>query len=220
MTDGLTRMRLHGYWRSSAAYRVRIALNLKGLEVEAIHHALPRGAHRAEAYLALNPQGLVPALETGDGVVAQSTAIIEYLEERWPSPPLLPADSFARATVRSMAGIISADIHPINNLRVLNRLRGDFGADDAAVARWVRHWIREGFVALEALARRHSADGRYAFGDSVSIVDACLVPQMYNARRFGCELGDFPKLSSIDAHCRSLDAFRRAEPENQPDAAN
>jgi maleylpyruvate isomerase len=211
-------MRLHGYWRSSAAYRVRIALNLKGLQVESATHALPRGEHRSEAYLALNPQGLVPALETEDGVFIQSTAIIEYLDERWPQPSLLPSSSAARAIVRGMAGIISADIHPINNLRILNRLRSEHGADDAAVARWVNHWIREGFLALEALVARHSTAGRFCHGDSVTVADLCLVPQMYNARRFGCDLAGFPTLVAIDAHCRGLEAFRRAEPESQPDA--
>lgn len=211
-------MKLHGYWRSSAAYRVRIALNLKGLQVESATHALPRGEHRSDAYRALNPQGLVPALETEDGVFIQSTAIIEYLDERWPQPPLLPSSPGARAVVRGMAGIISADIHPINNLRVLNRLRNEHGADDAAVARWVNHWIREGFFALEASVARHSTAGRFCHGDSVTVADLCLVPQMYNARRFGCDLAGFPTLVAIDAHCRGLEAFRRAEPESQPDA--
>ncbi|MCZ8132723.1 MAG: maleylacetoacetate isomerase [Steroidobacteraceae bacterium] len=212
-------MRLHGYWRSSAAYRVRIALRLKGLEAEGVHHALPRGEHRAAEYLALNPQGLVPALETEAGVLVQSSAIIEYLEERWPRPPLLPADPGARAVVRGMAGIVCADIHPINNLRVLNRLRSEYRADEAAIARWVNHWIREGFTALEAQVRRYTTSGRHCFGDGVTVADVCLVPQLYNARRFGCDLGDFPTLLAIDAHCRSLDAFRLAEPEAQPDAA-
>lgn len=211
-------MKLHGYWRSSAAYRVRIALNLKGLQVESATHALPRGEHRSDAYRALNPQGLVPALETEDGVFIQSTAIIEYLDERWPQPPLLPSSPGARAVVRGMAGIISADIHPINNLRVLNRLRNEHGADDAAVARWVNHWIREGFLALETSVARHSTAGRFCHGDSVTVADLCLVPQMYNARRFGCDLTGFPTLVAIDAHCRGLEAFRRAEPESQPDA--
>ena len=181
-------------------------------------HALPRAEHRSEAYLALNPQGLVPALETEDGVLIQSTAIIEYLDERWPQPSLLPSSSAARAIVRGMAGIISADIHPINNLRILNRLRSEHGADDAAVARWVNHWIRVGFLALEALVARHSTAGRFCHGDSVTVADLCLVPQMYNARRFGCDLAGFPTLVAIDAHCRGLEAFRRAEPESQPDA--
>ena len=164
------------------------------------------------------PQGLVPALETEDGVFIQSTAIIEYLDERWPQPSLLPSSSAARAVVRGMAGLISADIHPINNLRILNRLRSDHGADDAAVARWVNHWIREGFLALEALVARHSTAGRFCHSDSVTVADVCLVPQMYNARRFGCDLAEFPTLVAIDAHCRGLEAFRCAEPESQPDA--
>ena len=212
-------MRLHGYWRSSAAYRVRIALNLKGLDAETVTHALPRGEHRSDAYLALNPQGLVPALETGDGVLIQSMAIIEYLDEQWPEPPLLPSSPASRAVVRGMAAIISADIHPINNLRVLNRLRSEHGADDAAVARWVNHWIREGFIALEAAAARHSTAGRFCHGDRVTVADLCLVPQLYNARRFGCDLTPFPTLVAIDAHCRGLDAFRDAAPESQPDAS-
>jgi len=211
-------MRLHGFWRSSAAYRVRIALNLKGLQVDAVPVALPRGAHRAHEYRALNPQGLVPALETEHGVLGQSSAIIEYLDERWPTPPLLPADVGERALVRSMAGIITADIHPLNNLRVLNRLRSVHGADESAVTDWVKHWIGEGFDGLEALARHHSRTGLHSFGDQVSLVDLCLVPQMYNARRFGCALDAYPTLLAIDEHCRSLDAFRLAAPELQPDA--
>lgn len=212
-------MRLHGYWRSSAAYRVRIALALKGLEVETVAHSLPRGEQRVDSYRALNPQGLVPALETGQGVLLQSIAIIEYLDERWPQPSLLPSDAYSRALVRGMAGIICADIHPLNNLRVLNRLRSEHGADDAAVAHWVNHWIREGFLALEALVARHSTAGRFCHGDSVTVADLCLVPQMYNARRFGCDLEGFPTLVAIDAHCRGLEAFCRAEPEMQIDAS-
>lgn len=219
MVDQSTSLRLHGYWRSSAAYRVRIALALKGLEVETVAHSLPRGEQRADSYRALNPQGLVPALETGQGVLLQSIAIIEYLDERWPQPSLLPSDAYSRAVVRGMAGIISADIHPLNNLRVLNRLRSEYGADDAAVARWVNHWIREGFGALEALARKHSTNGGHCFGDTVTVADICLVPQMYNARRFACDLSEFSTLVGIDAHCRGLDAFRRAGPEMQVDAS-
>jgi maleylacetoacetate isomerase len=197
---------------------VRIALRLKGLDAEAVNHALPRGEHRAEGYRLVNPQGLVPALETDAGVIFQSSAIIEYLDERWPKPPLLPSDRDARARVRGMAGIIGADIHPINNLRVLARLRSEHGADDAAVARWVNHWIREGFAALEEQVRRLAPAGPYCFGADVTMADVFLVPQMYNARRFGCELGDFPRLVAIDERCRGLDAFRLAAPEVQPDA--
>lgn len=211
-------MRLHDFWRSSAAYRVRIALNLKGLQVESIAHSLPRGEHRSEVYLALNPQGLVPALETEDGVFTQSTAIMEYLDERWPQPPLLPDVARERAIVRGMVGVIAADIHPINNLRVLNRLRTVYDADETEVANWVNHWICEGFVGLEAMARRHSRSGLHCFGDQLSMADVCLVPQMYNARRFGCTLEDYPTLLAIDEHCRSIEDFRLAAPELHSDA--
>jgi maleylpyruvate isomerase len=218
IVDQSTRMRLHGYWRSSAAYRVRIAVRLKGLTFEEHFHALPKAEHRQEAFLALNPQGLVPALETAQGVITQSTAIIEYLDEIFPEPRLLPADAYARAVVRGMAGIVCADIHPLNNLRVLNYLRAELGAEEPRVNQWVAHWISEGFQGLEALARRHSSAQRFCFGDTATLADVCLVPQMFNARRFKCALDAFPTLVAIDAHCRSLEAFRLAAPELQPDA--
>src|SRR5690554_2885534 len=177
-------MKLYSYFRSSAAYRVRIALNVKGLSYETIAKPLLQGTHREPAYLALNPQGLVPALDIGDAVLSQSLAIIEYLDERFPEPPLLPADPIARAQVRSMAQAIACDIHPLNNLRVLDYLRRELKLDDAGVATWYRHWIAEGFRGLEVLARAHSGDGRFCHGASLTIADVLLVPQMFNARRF------------------------------------
>lgn len=216
--DQSTPMRLHGYWRSSAAYRVRIAVRLKGLTLEESFHALPKAEHRQEAFLALNPQGLVPALQTAQGVIAQSTAIIEYLDEVFPEPRLLPADPYTRAVVRGMAGIVCADIHPLNNLRVLNYLRAELAAEEPQVNQWVAHWIREGFQGLEALARKYSSAQRFCFGDSPTLADVCLVPQIFNARRFKCDLEAYPSLVAIDAHCRSLDAFRLAAPDLQPDA--
>ncbi|MBU3670974.1 MAG: maleylacetoacetate isomerase [Sinobacteraceae bacterium] len=211
-------MRLHGYWRSSAAYRVRIAVRLKGLALEESFHALPKAEHRQDAFLALNPQGLVPALQTAQGVITQSMAIIEYLDEVFTEPRMLPADPYARAVVRGMAGIVCADVHPLNNLRVLNYLRAELGADEPRVNRWINHWISEGFQGLEALAKRHSSAQRFCFGDSATLADVCLVPQMFNARRFNCPLDAYPTLVAIDKHCRSLDAFRLAAPDLQPDA--
>lgn len=211
-------IRLHGYYRSSAAYRTRIALNLKGLAYEQRAHHLARGEQRDAAYLALNPQGLVPALEVDGTVIPQSLAIIEYLEETAPEPPLLPREPQARAIVRAMALGIACDIHPLGNLRVLNYLRGELAQPEPAVERWIRHWIGSGFAALEPLVQRHSADGRHCFGDSVTLADIFLVPQMYNARRFGCELAALPALVAVDAALCELPAFAAAVPERQPDA--
>jgi maleylacetoacetate isomerase len=211
-------LRLHSYWRSSAAYRVRIALNVKGLAYDCVPQHLARGEHRQAAYLGANPQGLVPALETGEGVIAQSLAIIEYLEEGWPEPPLLPKGAFARATVRAMAQGIACDIHPLNNLRVLQYLRGPLGLPEEAVQAWYGHWIAEGLRPLEALVARHSRDGRHCYGNEVTVADLCLVPQLYNARRFRCELAPYPRLVSIGEYLESLPEFVNAKPELQPDA--
>jgi maleylacetoacetate isomerase len=211
-------VKLYTFWRSSAAYRVRIALNVKGLRYESLAKRLGGNEHRAESYLALNPQGLVPALDDEGFVVGQSLAIIEYLEETHPEPPLLPRAPRARAEVRAMALGIACDIHPLNNLRVLNYLKDPLGHDSAGVERWYQHWIHEGFRALEALAGRHSADRRFLYGSALSLADVCLVPQLYNARRFHCDLAAYPALTAIGAALEALPAFAAARPEAQPDA--
>jgi maleylacetoacetate isomerase/maleylpyruvate isomerase len=211
-------VRLYTVWRSSAAYRVRIALNLKGLSYESVPQQFGRGDHRTPAYLGLNPQGLVPAIDDHGFVLGQSLAIIEYLDERYPAPALLPGDPQARAMVRSLAQAVACDIHPLNNLRVLNYLKGPLGQDQDGVNRWYRHWIAAGFEGLEMLARRHSGDGAHLYGRSVTIADVCLVPQLYNARRFQCDLAPYPTLTAIGAALSASDAFDRARPEAQPDA--
>jgi maleylpyruvate isomerase len=209
-------VKLHGYWRSSAAYRVRIALNLKGLAFEQVGHDLRTGAHRDEAFRTLNPQGLVPALEWDGDVFTQSGAIIELLDELHPDPPLLPRDPRARAQARAMAAVIASDIHPVNNLRILNALRQDLGADEGQVGRWMARWTAEGFAALETMTRRHG--GAFAFGDAPTVVDCHLVPQVYNAERFGLDLAPYPRLLAAADHARALPAFEAAHPAMQPDA--
>ncbi len=213
-------MKLYTYFRSSAAYRVRIALNVKGIEVQYIPKHLIRegGEHQLDDYLALNPQGLVPALEHDGRVIGQSLAIIEYLEEVNPEPPLLPADRGERAIVRSMALSVACDIHPLNNLRVLNYLKDQLVLDGEAVSRWYRHWVAEGFRGLEEMAKRSSADRRHLYGSTVTLADVVLVPQMYNARRFNCNLAAYPTLVAICEHLESLPAFAAARPEAQADA--
>ena len=211
-------MKLYTFWRSSAAYRVRIALNHKALGYESVSKLFSRDEHRAPEYVALNPQGLIPALDDGGFVLGQSLAIIEYLDETHREPPLLPADPRGRALVRSMALSIACDIHPLNNLRVLNYLKGPLGQDAAGVERWYQHWIGIGFTGLEELARRHSGDGRHLCGTAVTLADVCLVPQLYNARRFRCDLTAFPTLTAIGATLEALPAFAAARPEAQPDA--
>jgi maleylacetoacetate isomerase/maleylpyruvate isomerase len=211
-------MQLYNFFRSSAAFRVRIALNLKGVEYERIAKSFAKHEHRAADYLALNPQGFIPALAIDGAVLSQSIAIVEYLNDRFPEPPLLPADALARAHVRSMALAIACDIHPLNNLRVLNYLRKELAQDDEGVNRWYRHWIGEGFRGLELQVAQHSKTQRYCFGDSLSLADVCLVPQIYNARRFQTDLTPFPKLVAISTHLETLPAFDAARPEVQPDA--
>jgi maleylpyruvate isomerase len=213
-------MRLYTYFRSSAAYRVRIVLNIKGLDYESVPRHLLRdgGEHRRPDYLALNPQGLIPVLVDGETALSQSLAIMEYLEETRPEIPLLPPGPAARAQVRAMTQLIACDVHPLNNLRVLQYLKTHMAQDEAAVASWYRHWITEGFSALETLVQRHSVSGQVCFGDRVSMADACLVPQMYNARRFETDMEPYPGLCGVSRFLESLPAFRDAAPENQPDA--
>jgi maleylpyruvate isomerase len=211
-------MKLYTFFRSSAAFRVRIALNLKGLQYESLPKQFSRNEHRAPDYLALNPQGLIPALAADGVVLSQSLAIIEYLNDRHPAPPLLPNDPIDRARVRSMALGIACEIHPLNNLRVLNYLRDQLGQDDDGVGTWYRHWVSEGFRGLELQAREFSDKGRYCFGDAVSLADVLLVPQMFNARRFKTDLTPFPTLVGISTHLEALPAFAAARPEVQPDA--
>lgn len=209
-------MKLHGYFRSSAAYRVRIALNIKGVATEQAFVHLVRREHLAEDYRSLNPQGRVPALETDDGaVLIQSPAILEWIEENWPEPPLLPGDARARAEIRAACAVIGCDIHPLNNLSTLTWLKQRLGADQAAVDAWYAHWIHEGFAALEQLIR----PGPYAFGDAPTMADLYIVPQVFNARRFSVPLDAYPKIRAVDEACRAQPAFAAAAPENQPDAA-
>lgn len=211
-------MRLYTYYRSSAAYRVRIALNLKGLSYDSLAVHLRHGDQGRADYLAINPQGLVPTLVVDDLYLGQSLAIIEYLEEIHPTPPLLPGSPAERARVRQLALLIACDIHPLNNLVVLRMLEEMFGADEAARARWYCRHVERGLHALEALVAGHPSTGSFCHGDTPGLADVCLVPQMYNARRFSCALEACPTLVRIDERCRALDAFQRAAPEVQPDA--
>ncbi|RDE05013.1 maleylacetoacetate isomerase [Sphingomonas aracearum] len=209
-------MILHGYWRSTASYRVRIALNLKGLSYAQVTHDLRTGAQASEEYRALQPQGLVPALEADEAVLVQSPAILEWLEERYPEPALLPASLTDRATVRAMAAVIGCDIHPLNNLRVLNALSGAFAASPDQVNAWIARWIGDGFAALEGMIARHG--GGFAFGDRVSLADCYLVPQLYSAERFGVDLAAFPALVAAAERARALPEVAAAHPDRQPDA--
>lgn len=210
-------MILHGYWRSGTSYRTRIALNAKGLAYEQISHDLRIGEQRAENFLMLNPQGLVPALEVDGQVLTQSTAIIEWLEERYPDPPLLPKGAEDRAVVRAMSLIVACDIHPLNNVRVLNRLRDELGAGPDAVQAWIAHWIVEGFAALEVMIGRHG--GQFCFGDRLTMVDCHVVPQVYSAERFGINLDAFPRLVETVMRVREHPAVLAAHPDRQADAA-
>lgn len=205
---------LHGFWRSTASWRVRIALGLKGLEWRGVAHHLRLGEQRAPEYLALNPQGFVPALEVGGAVLTQSLAICEYLDEVYPEPPLLPADPLARAKVRAFAQVIACDIHPVQNLKVLKMLKKR-GLDQAATDAWAAEVIESGLAACAALIAGHS--GPYCFGDQVTLADVLLVPQLGNARRFGATF-DFGRISEIEAACMALPAFVAAAPERQADA--
>ncbi|MDO4706468.1 MAG: maleylacetoacetate isomerase [Comamonadaceae bacterium] len=212
-------MKLYTYFRSSAAYRVRIALNLKGLSYEAVPVHLVRGEQRQSDYCKLNPAGLVPALEVDGQALTQSLAIIEYLEETQGGPALLPADALGRARVRALAQAIACDTHPLNNLRVLQYLGQSLGVDEAQRTAWYRHWVQLGLGAVERMLADDPRTGAFCHGDQPTLADCCLVPQVFNARRFGCSLDAMPTVQRIAAHCEQLEAFRRAAPEQQPDAA-
>jgi maleylpyruvate isomerase len=214
-------VKLYGYFRSSATYRVRIALNLKGIPWQSVLVDLraPVSAQHTREFRSLNPHGLIPVLVDGEHALTQSLAIIEYLEETHPQPPLLPRDPAARAVVRALALAVTCDIHPLNNLRVLNYLRGPLGCDDAAVNAWYGHWIAQGFAALERDAVRLSGDGRHMYGTAVTLADVCIVPQMANARRFHCDVTPYPMLRAICEYLESQPAFAQAAPEMQPDAS-
>ncbi len=213
-------MKLYGYFRSSASYRVRIALNLKGLSHEhaSVHLSRNGGQQFTAAFRMLNPQGLVPVLQDGERLLTQSLAIIEYLDETHPEPPLLPASPEGRARVRALAQAIACDIHPLNNLRVLNYLSGPLGTDENRKRAWYHHWIAEGLLPLEAQLGGDPQRGRFCHGDTPGLADCCLVPQLANARRFKCELAPYQTLLAIEAHCQGLEAFQRAAPDRQPDA--
>ena len=207
---------LHAYWRSGTSYRTRIGLNLKGLAYELRPVNLLAGDQGSNAYKALDPQGLVPTLEAEGAVLIQSPAILEWLEEAHPEPPLLPSGTTERATVRAMAALVGCDIHPLNNLRVLRALRREAGANDAQIASWQTRWISDGFVALEQLIGR---DGEgFCFGETPTLADCYLIPQVYAARRIGVDLSPYPLIQAVDEHAQALEPIAAAHPDRQPDA--
>lgn len=214
-------MKLHTFFRSSASYRVRIALNLKGMPAVHAHVHLSKngGEQFGPQFEALNPQHLLPVLEDDSLVLPQSLAIIEYLDETHPAIPLLPADAAGRARVRALSQLIACDIHPINNLRVLKYLSGELALSDAQKNAWYRHWVALGLAALETQLTRSPQTGLFCHGDTPTMADCCLVPQLYNARRFDCDLAPYPTIRAIEARCEAMEAFATARPEAQPDAA-
>jgi maleylacetoacetate isomerase/maleylpyruvate isomerase len=211
-------MKLYTYFRSSAAFRVRIALNLKGLAYEPAFVHLPKGEHRAPAYGAINPQALVPALDDDGNLLTQSLAIIEYLDETHPKTPLLPRDAPGRARVRSLAMLIACEIHPLNNLRILQHLKHALGQNDEQVNAWYRHWIADGLARFEADLAKSEGTGKFCHGDTPTMADCCLVPQVFNAQRYQCDTSPYPTVIRVFAECMKLDAFDRAQPSKQPDA--
>jgi len=211
-------MKLYSFFRSGTSHRLRIALNLKGLATDYVAIDLRVDEQQKEAFKAINPQGLVPALDTGDRVMIQSPAIIEWLEEKHPTPALLPQGAEARAHVRALAAMVGCDIHPLNNRRVLQTLRKQFGADEAAVNAWCGNWISDGFDAYEALILADKTRGRFSFGDTPTLADVYLIPQVESARRFNVDMNRWPLISAIDQACAELEAFKKAAPMSQPDA--
>ncbi|MGH7036583.1 MAG: maleylacetoacetate isomerase [Stellaceae bacterium] len=210
-------MKLYGYFRSSAAFRVRIALNLKKLTYDAAFIHLQRNEQTRSEFLGINPQGLVPALEDGAALLTQSLAIIEYLDETHSDPPLLPPGAVERARVRSLAQVVACDIHPINNLRVLRYLRHRLGAEDAAIATWYNHWIAAGFAAFERLIAGDPRTGAFCHEDRPGLADIALIPQVVNSQRYRLDLGSYPTIAAIYERCMALDAFAAAHPDRQPD---
>lgn len=210
-------MKLYTYFRSSAAFRVRIALNLKGLDYQPTFVHLAKGEHRKPEYAAVNPQALVPTLAENGRLLTQSLAILEFLEETHPQPPLLPQDPFARARVRSLALLIACEIHPLNNLRTLRHLKNSLGQSEEQVNSWYRHWVADGLAKLEA-ELQNPGTGHFCHGQTPTIADCCLVPQIFNAKRYQCELGPYPAVMRVFDACMQLDAFVRAQPDKQPDA--
>jgi maleylacetoacetate isomerase/maleylpyruvate isomerase len=211
-------MELYNYFRSSASYRVRIALALKGLDYDYMPVHLVKGEQQGESYAAVSPSRLVPLLKDGDALITQSLAIIEYLDETNPEPPLLPRDALGRARVRALAQDIACEIHPLNNLRVLQHLKRGLGQDEAAINTWYRHWVAEGLAKFEADLTKTAGTGAYCHGDTPTMADCCLVPQIFNAKRYECDLAPYPvTMRAFDA-CMKLDAFDRAQPMKQPDA--
>lgn len=213
-------LQLYSYWRSSAAYRVRIGLNLKGLayDIVPVHLLHDGGQQHSAEYRGINPQQLVPVLGHGHRRLSQSLAILEYLDEMWPTPALLPSTARERQRVRALALLVACDIHPLNNLRVLQYLAREFGADDSRREAWCRHWVDLGLGAVERMLREDPRTGRFCHGETPTLADCCLVPQVFNARRVGARLDDKPTILRIVSACEALEAFRRAAPANQPDA--
>lgn len=210
-------MKLHTFFRSSASFRVRIALNYKGIAYEPALVNLPKAQNLDAAYRAVNPQGLVPTLEDGGHVLTQSLAIIEYLDEVYPGPKLLPASPLDRAYVRAFSQIVACEIHPINNLRVLKHIRKTYKLDEEGVNAWYRHWIAEGFQMMESFLVANNRHGKFCLGDQVSMADCCLVPQVFNAQRYECDLAPYPTVMRIHEECMKLAAFIAAQPSKQPD---
>ena len=211
-------MKLYTYFRSSAAFRVRIALNLKGLAYEPRFVHLPKGEHKLAEYTGIDPQALLPTLQTDDGALTQSLAIMEYLEETHPVPPLLPKDALGRARVRSLSLLVACEIHPLNNLRTLVYLRKSLSQSEEQIATWYRHWIADGLAKLEADLAHNRQTGKFAHGDAPTMADCCIVPQVFNAKRYDSDLAPYPTVMRVFDACMKLEAFDRAQPSRQPDA--